>query len=91
EIEANPNCLTISTNQVNEQQVKIIIQDNGCGMDSETKTRIFEQGFTTKEVGKGTGLGMAIAQQIVTEKHHGTLTCDSQLGQGTTFTIVLPI
>jgi len=60
-------------------------------MKPETQARIFEQGFTTKEVGKGTGLGMAIARQIVEEKHGGTITCTSELGKGTTFAIGLPI
>ena len=91
EIEANPNRITIRTCMLDEDRVEIQIQDNGCGMSWETRERIFEQGFTTKAVGKGTGLGMAIAHQIVTEKHGGTITCDSTLGQGTTFTILLPI
>ncbi|MBZ8181716.1 ATP-binding protein, partial [Oscillatoria salina] len=52
---------------------------------------IFEQGFTTKNVGKGTGLGMAIAYQIITEKHGGTITSDSTVGKGTTLAIALPI
>ncbi|MGB0560767.1 MAG: trifunctional serine/threonine-protein kinase/ATP-binding protein/sensor histidine kinase [Spirulinaceae cyanobacterium] len=91
EIEANPNCITIRTGLLTEQQVQIQIQDNGCGMSPETQARIFEQGFTTKGVGKGTGLGMAIAHQIVTEKHQGIIDCQSELGQGTTFTITLPL
>ena len=90
-IQENPNQINISISQIDENQVQIQIQDNGCGMTPETKTRIFEQGFTTKAVGKGTGLGMAIAIQIVEEKHGGTITCDSELGKGTTFAIVLPI
>jgi signal transduction histidine kinase len=91
EIKANPNQITISISQLDETRVQIQIQDNGCGMKPETQARIFEQGFTTKGVGKGTGLGMAIARQIVQEKHGGTITCDSELGKGTTFTITLPI
>ncbi len=91
EIEANQNIITIHTSIVAENQIEIQIQDNGCGMKSEIKNRIFEQGFTTKKVGKGTGLGMAIAHQIVTEKHGGTITCISEPGQGTTFAISLPI
>jgi len=91
EIEANPNIITIDTSAIAENQIQIQIKDNGCGMSRETQQRIFEQGFTTKEVGKGTGLGMAIAYQIITDKHGGTITCDSTIGQGTTFTIVLPI
>ena len=89
-IEQNPNRIAIQTS-IASDRVQIQIQDNGCGMKPETVARIFEQGFTTKEVGKGTGLGMAIAHQIVTEKHGGTLTCQSELGQGTTFTIALPL
>ncbi len=91
EIDANPNCIMIYTSLLAEDRVQIRIQDNGSGMKPETQKRIFEQGFTTKEVGKGTGLGMAIAHQIITEKHGGTITCDSTLGKGTTFTITLPI
>jgi predicted ATPase/signal transduction histidine kinase len=91
EIKANTNCITIETSVLNAHQVQIQIKDNGCGMNPETKERIFEQGFTTKGVGKGTGLGMAIARQIVTEKHGGTITCHSELGKGTTFAIGLPI
>ena len=90
EIKVDPNMITITTSVVDEQ-VKIQIQDNACGMKPETIERIFEQGFTTKEVGKGTGLGMAIAHQIITEKHGGSIECSSELGKGTIFTIALPI
>ncbi|MDY7022842.1 MAG: response regulator [Cyanobacteriota bacterium] len=83
--------ITIHTTVVPNHQVEIKIEDNGCGMKAETKKQIFDQGFTTKPIGKGTGLGMAIAYQIITEKHGGTITCDSQENQGTTFTIRLPI
>jgi len=91
EIEADPNIITIQTGIVSEIRAVIRIQDNGCGIKPEILDRIFEQCFTTKAVGKGTGLGMAIAHQIVTEKHGGTITCDSTPGLGTTFTIKLPI
>ncbi|MGD1937413.1 MAG: ATP-binding protein [Cyanophyceae cyanobacterium] len=90
EIEASPNVITIQTLMLDDQ-VQIRIEDNGCGMDEETAQRIFEQGFTTKGVGKGTGLGMAISHQIITEKHGGTITCFSNLGEGSIFKIVLPI
>ena len=90
DIEENLNTITITTTAI-DTQVEIKIQDNGCGMSPETTSRIFEQGFTTKEVGKGTGLGMAIAHQIVTEPHGGRIVCESKLGEGTTFTIVLPL
>ena len=71
--------------------VIIRIGDNGVGMSEDIKNRIFEQGFTTKQVGKGTGLGMAIARQIVEEKHGGKITCISEVGRGTEFAIALPL
>ncbi|WP_348539861.1 MULTISPECIES: ATP-binding protein [Spirulina sp. CCY15215] len=67
------------------------ITDNGKRLPDEIKERIFEQGFTTKEVGKGTGLGMAIALQIVVEKHGGKITCASEFGKGTELAIALPL
>ncbi len=91
QIKQNPNRITLYTSVIESKNVQIQIEDNGSGMKPETKARIFEQGFTTKGVGKGTGLGMAIAHQIITEKHGGQITCESTVGEGTTFTIILPI
>lgn len=68
---------------------KIEVIDDGHGMDQHTMERIFEPFFTTKEVGKGTGLGLSIVHTLVHE-HQGEITVDSQLGRGTTFTIILP-
>lgn len=90
EIVANPNQITIKTSAMAEK-VAIYIADNGTGMLEEVKERIFEQGFTTKAVGKGTGLGMAIAYQIIVEKHGGTIVCNSELGKGTEFIIHLSV
>ncbi|MEM8640076.1 MAG: AAA family ATPase [Cyanobacteria bacterium P01_G01_bin.54] len=90
EIEANPNQIMIATS-VENNHVQIQIQDNGCGMQPETVKQIFEQGFTTKAVGKGTGLGMAIAHQIITEKHGGRITCISEPDSGTKFIVILPL
>ena len=67
------------------------IEDTGPGIPEEIRDRIFDPFFTTKEVGKGTGQGLAIARSIVVDKHGGTLEVASQTGQGTTFTIRLPI
>ncbi|GGA50580.1 response regulator [Okeania sp. KiyG1] len=91
EIKKEPNRITIRT-QLSENQENAIVRiaDNGIGMPEEVKAKIFQQGFTTKGVGKGTGLGMAIAYQIVTEKHSGQVTCNSIVGQGTIFTIMIP-
>lgn len=69
--------------------VEIIISDTGCGIPENDLERIFDPFFTTKAVGKGTGLGMHIAQDII-QKHHGDLQVQSQVGKGTTFTIRLP-
>ncbi|MEM1369604.1 MAG: response regulator [Cyanobacteria bacterium P01_H01_bin.15] len=90
EIQANPNVITIRTDCIDEK-IEIQFQDNGCGMKSEIIERIFEQGFTTKVVGKGTGLGMAIARQIVVDAHGGSLSVQSGVGQGTEFCIRLPL
>ena len=67
------------------------ISDSGSGMPAHVQQRIFEPFFTTKEVGKGTGQGLAIAHNVIVDKHGGTIKVSSAPGQGTTFTIRLPI
>lgn len=69
----------------------ITISDTGNGIESNQKEKIFDPFFTTKEVGKGSGQGLAISYNIIVEKHHGRIDIDSQKGEGTTFTIYLPI
>ncbi|PAX52050.1 hybrid sensor histidine kinase/response regulator [Brunnivagina elsteri] len=71
--------------------VKILIQDNGLGMDTETQEQIFDKFFTTKAVGKGTGLGLSISRQIIEEKHQGKIYCNSVLGKGMEFVVEIPI
>lgn len=66
------------------------ISDTGSGIPDEAKGRIFEQFFTTKEVGKGTGMGLPICYNII-QKHSGEIAVDSIVGKGTTFTIKLPV
>ena len=71
--------------------VEVSIQDNGEGMSDEVKERLYENFFTTKPVGQGTGLGMGITRDIIETKHHGKLTFESELGKGTCFTFVIPV
>ena len=73
------NCLMIS------------FVDNGEGMTDEVKQRLFENFFTTKPIGQGTGLGMSITRDIIENKHGGKLTFSSTLGEGTTFKFIIPV
>ena len=92
EIEGNPNIITIKTEVTQDnQRVAIKIKDNGAGMSEEVQSRIFDHLFTTKAVGKGTGLGLSISRQIVVEIHGGSLSCNSVLGEGTEFALVIPL
>lgn len=72
-------------------RVAIKIRDNGPGITEEIRSRIFDPFFTTKPVGKGTGLGLAISYKIAIDKHNGFLNCVSEPGEGTEFSIEIPI
>jgi len=72
-------------------RVSIRIHDNGVGMSEQTLKNIFDPFFTTKPIGKGTGLGLSIGYQIITEQHHGKLSCTSIVGKGTVFIIDIPM
>ena len=76
--------------RADDHHVYIDVIDNGKGMSPEVLNQIFEPFFTTKGAGEGTGLGMAISQQIM-EQHNGDIKVVSTEGVGTTFTLILPI
>jgi signal transduction histidine kinase len=71
--------------------VKIAIADNGLGMPEQIRQKIFAPFFTTKPIGKGTGMGMSIGYQIIVEKHGGKLDCFSTIREGTELVIQIPV
>jgi signal transduction histidine kinase len=73
------------------QQVQILVTDNGTGMNPEVQRKIFQPFFTTKPTGEGTGLGLSLSHDIIAQGHGGSLTVDSQEGQGTTIHVGLPL
>ncbi len=81
--------LTITTH-FEDGQLSVIIQDNGMGMPETVRSQIFNPFFTTKPIGKGTGMGLSISYQIVTARHGGSLICESAADSGTTFIIQIP-
>ncbi|MEH1782380.1 MAG: ATP-binding protein [Nostoc sp.] len=92
QIQDNPNRLTITTALSEDRyHISIRMQDNGEGMSENVKQKLFGYLFTTKPVGKGTGLGLTISRQIIEEKHDGQLTVTSELGKGTELAIVIPV
>jgi signal transduction histidine kinase len=83
--------IEISTKLLDKNWVAVSITDNGSGMPEEIINRIFDPFYTTKQVGKGTGLGLYISYNIISEKHKGKLKCVSAPDRGTEFIIELPI
>ncbi len=82
--------IKISTH-ICEDRVVVSIADNGTGIPKHIQHRIFDPFFTTKEVGRGTGQGLSISHHIIAEKHSGRLSFESVTGEGTTFSVALPI
>ncbi len=81
--------ITITT-EAHDSYVSIAIADNGSGISEAIRGNIFNPFFTTKPVGKGTGMGLSISYQIVCDRHGGRLKCESAEGQGTRFLIEIP-
>lgn len=76
---------------IENNELVIKISDTGTGIPEEIRDRIFDPFFSTKDVGKGTGQGLSIARKIVVDKHKGSLSFDTAMGEGTTFIIRLPM
>jgi signal transduction histidine kinase len=71
--------------------IEIRVADSGTGIPEGVRKKIFDQFFTTKPVGRGTGLGLTIARAVVVEKHGGTIDFETEIGRGTTFVVRLPV
>ena len=80
----------VTTDCTSDSQVSIRIHDTGCGIPQDTIDRIWDPFFTTKEVGKGVGLGLALTYDIV-KRHGGEIQVESRLGEGSEFTVQLPV
>jgi len=81
----------IGTELTNQERVKITVKDNGMGIEEKIKPNLFNPFFTTKPVGKGSGLGLLTCYEIVVDKHQGQLTYNSQFGQGAEFIVEIPV
>ena len=80
----------VKTRRVNDN-VEIIVKDNGNGIPQTIIDKIFQPFFTTKPTGQGTGLGLSLSYDIITKEHNGTIKVESKEGEETTFIIKLPI
>ncbi|RMH76717.1 MAG: hybrid sensor histidine kinase/response regulator [Cyanobacteria bacterium J007] len=83
--------IRIRTETTAEGTVTIRIADSGLGIPESARSRLFDPFFTTKSPGSGTGLGLSVSYQIVVQKHHGQILCDSTPGRGTEFILKIPI
>ncbi len=82
--------ITVST-QREGTWARIAVTDTGAGIPADIRSRVFEPFFTTKEVGKGTGQGLALAHNVIVNRHQGQLWFESETGRGTTFFLRLPL
>ncbi|MDB6141008.1 MAG: kinA 1 [Pseudomonas sp.] len=90
ENDAEPGRIILRT-RLNPPWAEIQVEDNGVGMPENVRKRTFEPFFTTKEIGQGTGLGLSVSYFIITNNHKGQMEVQSTLGQGTCFTLRLPL
>ena len=88
--DASTGEIHVHTEAVNDKVV-IRIRDNGCGIPAEHLDKIYDPFFTTKEVGRGTGQGLAITHSIIVDKHDGEISVNSVAGEGTEFILQLPV
>ena len=88
-IDQGPGVITIKSRKV-DNSIQVMVVDSGQGIPADQISRIFEPFYTTKEPGRGTGLGLSVCHQIVT-RHGGQIRVSSQPGEGTTFTVILPL
>jgi len=86
-----PQFILRLSHETDTAMLRMEIEDNGPGMDEETRKRIFEPFFTTKPVGIGTGLGLSVSYFIIIENHHGEMSVESSPGAGAKFIIRLPL
>jgi PAS domain S-box-containing protein len=89
-IDLDQSSATVYPDLPPNRYVRLTVRDTGTGIDHEIKDRIFDPYFTTKEVGKGTGIGLSVVHGIV-KSHNGAISVDSKFGEGTTFSILFPI
>jgi signal transduction histidine kinase len=90
ENDSEPGRIILRT-RLNPPWAEIQVEDNGVGMPESVRKRTFEPFFTTKEIGQGTGLGLSVSYFIITNNHKGQMEVHSTLGQGTCFTLRLPL
>ncbi|AOE81278.1 sensor histidine kinase [Pseudomonas lurida] len=90
EDDSEPGRIILRT-RLNPPWAEIQVEDNGIGMSESVRKRTFEPFFTTKEIGQGTGLGLSVSYFIITNNHKGQMEVHSTLGQGTCFTLRLPL
>jgi len=81
--------LTVTTRDLGEA-IEVRVRDNGIGIPTEIRDKLFQPFFTTKPTGEGTGLGLSISYDIVTQQHGGTIKVASEVGAFTEFTVRLP-